>query len=72
MSGIVFHIDGGFVELFWFCYSVNTAENFLLFYGWRESLVFGDTVRGGRESVKSERIILYCKKMVIGRDLIGE
>jgi len=23
-----FHIDGGFVELFWFCYSVNTNENF--------------------------------------------
>ena len=49
MSGIVGHIDYGFVELFWICYSVNTTKVFFIFYGER-GREFGDIVRGGRET----------------------
>ena len=49
LSGIVGHIDYGFVELFWICYSVNTTKVFFIFYGER-GREFGDIVRGGRET----------------------
>ena len=38
-------------ESFWFCYSVNTIEDFLLFYGERE-----------RENVEENLLAKYCKK----------
>ena len=52
MSGIVWHIDYGFVKLFWFCYSDNTTKVFLKKYFMereRERERESDIVRGGRE-----------------------
>ena len=66
LGGIVLHIDGGLSshsffflffflrsESFWFCYSVNTIEDFLLFYGERER---------ERENVEENLLAKYCKK----------
>ena len=71
MSGIVWHIDYGFVKLFWICYSVNTTKVFLIFYG-KRGREFGDIVRGGRETCRVGGLYYSVKKWVIGRDLTSK